>query len=87
MIKTMRKCVICGKEFEPYGRQLSCSDQCRKQRVERIKKDNSTKYYKVYKEKVKPKKSLAETLADLDVYNKEHGTLLSYGEYVRRFAV
>ena len=63
------KCAECGKVFRsPNEEEKFCPD-CKK-----IKE----------KKKRKPKsdKSLWAVLRELEKYNKEHGTKLSYGEYV-----
>lgn len=66
------KCKDCGQTFTTKGRRWGCCPDCRKGAA----KNPSTR------KKKKKTKSLAEVMADLAAYNKQHGTCLSYGEYV-----
>ena len=69
----VKVCIVCGKEFISTNPKATiCSDECRE-----IRK-NETKAAR--KPKVK-KKTLDEVLADLDEYNRTHGTHLTYGKY------
>lgn len=68
--KETRRCAICGKEFVPFKRtQTCCSKQCwqRKRRGKPTRTDNT---------------DLASFLREIKKYNEEHGTCLSYGQYV-----
>lgn len=74
-------CPICDEEFEPTSAsQIYCHD-CRKNRNADIQA-----YIREQKKKGKPTrvrpKSIKRILRDLEQYNKQHGTLLSYGQYV-----
>ncbi len=66
-------CVVCGKEFiatNPKAR--ICSDECRE-----IRKNES----RISKKPKNKKKTLDEVLAELNEYNRTHGTHLTYGKY------
>jgi hypothetical protein len=63
------KCAECGKVFRNPNENERFCPECKK-----IKE----------KKKLKPKadKSLYQIMKDLAKYNKNHGTRLSYGQYV-----
>jgi len=42
----MKKCKICGKEFDAKGRQVCCSDECKKENIKIKNRKASKKYYK-----------------------------------------
>ena len=56
----MNKCVICGKMYEPYHcygeRQLTCSQECRKEYARQYAKNNPKQYE--YKERYKRMKRI-----------------------------
>ena len=67
-----RICAECGKEFfSPYPNIKFCSKKCKDINKQKPKQPK----------KVQKKKTLDEVLADLDEYNKTHGTHLTYGKY------
>lgn len=66
------KCAECHKMFRnPDENEKICPD-CR-----RIRENK-----KITKKKVKANKSIWQTTRELEKYNKEHKTRLSYGQYV-----
>lgn len=42
----MKKCKICGKEFDAKGRQVCCSDECKKENIKIKNRKASKKYYR-----------------------------------------
>jgi predicted nucleic acid-binding Zn ribbon protein len=66
-------CIVCGKEFiSTNPKATMCSDECRE------KRKNSLKAGRKHNKK---KKTLDETLKELDEYNRTHDTYLTYGKY------
>lgn len=65
-----KNCKICGRVFKTSNRRTTCcSDYC------------SQQYREIRKLRKKPT-NLSVIIAEIETYNKEHGTKLSYGEYV-----
>ena len=70
--KAMKRCKICGKEFEPScGAQKFCSTSCRE--ISKRRETNA-------KAKKKP---VTMSLAEVAVEARKHG--MTYGEYVSRY--
>ena len=68
-----KTCVECGKEFfAQNGNTRFCSPECKE------KHENKRKHTKKVPKK---KKTLDEVLAELEEYNRTHGTHLTYGKY------
>lgn len=78
MTLTRKKCLICGAIY--YGGNLHktgyCSDECRDEGRRR-----SYALRGLLGGKRKPSRRLDNTLKEINAYNKEHGTHLSYGQY------
>lgn len=85
-------CPQCGKRFVPsHGGAVYCSFDCRK--------EAARKRARLYAQRQRPagvrpprKKPAPPAVSGLDSvlnallrYNEEHGTLLSYGQYMARF--
>ena len=72
----IKKCVICGKEFESVkAHTITCSPECAKERniiTNRL-------YYEKHK-RTKKKKSKQNTLVDINKKARDSG--MTYGEYV-----
>lgn len=66
------KCAECGKIFRNPDENERFCPECNK--IKESKKKASRK--------VKSIKSILQITRELEKYNKEHGTLLSYGQYV-----
>ena len=66
------KCAECGKIFRNPDENERFCPECKK--IKESKKKASRK--------VKSIKSILQITRELEKYNKEHGTLLSYGQYV-----
>lgn len=67
-------CIVCGKEFiSTNPKATMCSDECREKRKNSLKASR--------KRPKKKKKTLDELLAEIDEYNRTHGTHLTYGKY------
>ena len=65
-------CAECGKEFySPFSATKYCSRKCRDAANKKAEKPK----------KIEKKKTLDEVLADLNEYNRTHGTHLTYGKY------
>ena len=85
-------CKKCGVVFNSYGhlRVLLC-EKCKKKQCrenDRIrKKQNYDNFKKPIKRQVikKDGKSISQIIKELEEYNRNHKTLLSYGQYVARF--
>lgn len=66
-------CIVCGKEFVSTNPKAKmCSNECREKRKNEIKAGRRSK---------SKKKTLDELLAEIDEYNRTHGTHLTYGKY------
>ena len=66
------KCVECGKIFRNPDENERFCPECKK--IKEIKKKA--------RRKAKSIKSILQITRELEKYNKEHRTMLSYGEYV-----
>ncbi len=65
-------CAECGKEFYSHNSNIKfCSKECR----------DANKKKSRQPKKAKKKKTLDELLAEIDEYNRTHGTHLTYGKY------
>jgi DNA-directed RNA polymerase subunit RPC12/RpoP len=77
-------CIDCGTEFFSASHQALRCEKCRvtakrKQKEEWKKKAN--KKHRIPRA-LPPRKSLMQVLRELEKYNKENGTYLSYGQYI-----
>ena len=63
------KCAECHKVFRNPDENERVCPECKKIRDKKKRKPNSDK-------------SLYQVTKELEKYNKEHGTMLSYGRYV-----
>lgn len=79
-----RVCGECGDTFYSKQPQVRLCQKCKdKKREEIIKKGIEERRSFHVKSKPKKKiKSLTETIRETERYNREHGTCLSYGQYV-----
>ena len=66
------KCVECGKIFRNPNENERLCPECKK--IKESKKKAS--------QKAKSIKSILQITREIEKYNKEHRTMLSYGEYV-----
>lgn len=87
-----RECKVCGKEFVPAAPNATmCSRECREVR----RKEEYAKYKKKIRNGEKPaapslqkkikrqaRHTVREVLHELENYNEEHGTCVSYGKFV-----
>ena len=76
-----KNCLHCGKEFRPLiGTQMYCCRSC----YELAKKKRAEIYNRKKRDEraARNKHTLDDTLKELDKYNEENGTRLSYGQYV-----
>lgn len=79
-------CMKCGKSFFTYGKtKRRLCDDC----VKENRKVANLKYYtetcigiKTAPKKKEHSKSLMEIMRELNTYNEEHGTFLTYGKYI-----
>lgn len=76
-MRTIRKCVVCGKAYEATYNSKYCGVECRQIMNSELQK-------KWREEKAKPKKprKKKETVVDIAAKAKEMG--LTYGQYVAR---
>ena len=68
------KCVECGKIFRNPDENERFCPECKKIKESKKKPKQKAKSIK--------SKSILQMTRELKKYNKEHGTLLSYGQYV-----
>ena len=68
------KCVECGKIFRNPNENERFCPECKKIKEGRKKPKQKAKSVK--------SKSILQITRELEKYNKEHGTMLSYGQYV-----
>ena len=76
-------CRDCGAEFEAVSNRAFRCEKCRKE----VAKLTSRNWYRENKSRkiprtMPPRKSIRQVLRELERYNKEHGTFLSYGQYI-----
>jgi predicted nucleic acid-binding Zn ribbon protein len=83
-----KECVICGKLFQQkcYNSN-TCSEECRREQKRRIDRKSKENLYQKQKqaemERRNPKPSkLDRFTGEIALYNRKHGTNLSYGMYV-----
>ena len=75
----MKLCEYCLKPMNEFHQGHICSD-CKKW-LQSKTKGKAGRKPRVYKTK-KPKKSIAEVMNEIEAYNRENGTHLSYGQYM-----
>lgn len=77
-------CVDCGCEFIAYSRAALRCEKCKEENLRLKKKKSQEKCRGVYKnhKKLKPKMSIGEVVMELEKYNRENHTHLTYGQYV-----
>ena len=79
-------CMKCGKSFFTYGKtKRRLCDDC----VKENRRMANLKYYQetcigveTAPKKKEHSKSLMEIMRELNAYNEEHGTFLTYGKYI-----
>lgn len=74
MKKKNKTCVACGIEFMGYGNTQFCPT-CRA--AEKAKQ----KLHNPHPER----KTISQIIREVERYNREHGTCLTYGQYVSKF--
>ncbi len=82
--RTLKSCVVCGGEFMGGWNAKYC-DYCRAHPniVDKSKKKQGRPLTGPKKKKRVPSgKSIQEILAELEAYNREHGTRYTYGQYI-----
>ena len=72
-------CVICGKEFEPHGHQITCGKECSTIN-KKMKKRKSDKLYKERQRIIRSRKT-SNTTGIVDMNNKARELGMSYGQY------
>lgn len=76
-----KKCRTCGKQFVTFNSRKQLCEICGdKNEIKRSRHEQS----KNVKEPAKRKNSLDAKLRELKAYNEEHGTRLSYGQYIAK---
>jgi ribosomal protein L37E len=71
-------CLNCGRKFENYNIGKKHCPECELQ----LKRERNRKYMRNKRKPSVEIKTISEVLAELKQYNEEHGTCLSYGQYV-----
>ena len=82
-------CIDCGCSFMAKSKAAKRCPECNLKHRKNQKQgyaENFKSTRKVKKKKQKPK-SITQVLRELEAYNKEHGTRLTYGQYVERMEV
>jgi predicted nucleic acid-binding Zn-ribbon protein len=83
---TKHTCIDCGENFYSISTQVLRCPECRakyKKEYEKIyKKENPRRKKRKISRGMPPSKSISQVLRELEAYNKEHGTWLSYGQYI-----
>ena len=84
-----KSCLHCGKEFRPLiGTQMYCCRSCyelaKKKKTLGLNAEEQAVYNRKKRDEraARNKRTLDDTLKELDKYNAEHGTILSYGQFV-----
>ena len=84
MVKLIEKnCIDCGQTFIAHGHSALRCEEC-KEKITRIRRrENMRKKRKgVRLYPAQPAKTIYEIERERRIYNQEHGTNLSYGQYV-----
>ncbi len=79
-------CLQCGCEFEHRTRLKVYCDECidKRQKERNIKYMRERRKVRSKKNKILQKpKSIGEVISEMEAYNKEHGTKLTYGQYTQ----
>lgn len=72
-------CLKCGRNFEYSSSLKKYCPECDAE----IKRERNRKFMQKKRKKSTVKfKTLTEVMRELKAYNEEHGTCLSYGQYV-----
>ena len=82
-----RVCPICGKEFQPRKYNHTYCNRCKQNRRSEIYQyinDNRKPKPKKVSKRIKTIGDICESLKN---YNRENGTCLSYGQYVRMLEI
>ena len=83
MATFIKTCLICGKEYTANAYNTKWCKDCvaigrRKRDAEcRKRRRNATKTHD------KPKTTIYDVLRQMETYNKEHNTNLSYGQFIQ----
>ena len=83
--RTLKTCIVCGGEFMG-GWSAKYCEYCRTHpnTTDEPKKKRGRPLTGPKKEKRTPSvKSIKEILAELEAYNREHGTNYTYGQYIK----
>ena len=70
-------CVDCGQPFYSKATKALRCPECRKEHAKEYRRQRKEGIYKRT-----PSKTLNEIMRELQVYNREHNTKLTYGQYV-----
>jgi tRNA(Ile2) C34 agmatinyltransferase TiaS len=80
-----KTCIECGQLFIAYGHKALRCPECRKKVAREQIKDSKSHWLRTRKSKkatYRPPMTISEVLKELEMYNKVHGTRLSYGQFV-----
>ena len=78
-------CVDCGCTFTAFSRGALRCAECKIEHKRRTAATGMASYRNGKKQKpYKVKKTIREVIVELERYNKEHGTHLSYGQFVQK---
>ena len=85
----MKECILCGVEFETKGRTALYCPECKVIVKKQHDRERSAALLKEPMEETipySPKEGLekiGKVVVQVERYNREHGTCLSYGKYVQ----
>ena len=81
--RTLKTCIICGGYFLGSHNAKYC-EYCKENPsvTDKPKKRNGRPCSKKVKKPQNSGKSIKEILAELEAYNREHGTRYTYGQYI-----
>ena len=88
MAKEIKKCIICGNEFQPLRTgHICCSQKCSRKRnamvTEQTKKNRYYEQQQMQKVQEAMPKSNHDAIADIAIIARSQG--LSYGQYVAKY--
>ena len=82
--RTLKTCTICGGEFMG-GYSAKYCEYCRahaSKRSEPKVREGRPQVITLKKKKQNSGKGIREIVAELEAYNREHGTHYTYGQYI-----
>ena len=77
-------CIDCGKVFTTKSPKALRCEKCKHEHLLQMAKESHRKQVakRNYEKRKRAKISIRQILREMEEYNKEHNTSLSYGQYV-----